>query len=76
MLEPVKKRSRVGDVFMIIVITIVVLGLMWLCSQSDKLIRPDESDCIEQLRAMTHRTANFTEEEVVIYGRCLVDRRE
>jgi len=76
MLEPIpKKRNRVTDVLLAIVILCsIVLGL-WLCSRSDKLMTPDESDCIQQLRAMTHRMTNYTEEEVLLYGRCLVDRR-
>ena len=77
MLEPMpKKRSRVASVLMLIVVSVIVVALAWLCSQSSTMMKPDESDCIEQLRAQTRRETNFNEDEVVSYGRCLVDRRE
>lgn len=77
MLEPKKKpRSRVADVLFGFAMLFVIIGLLWMCEQSEKRITPDESDCIEQLRAMTHRKTNYTEDEVVMYGRCLIDRSE
>jgi hypothetical protein len=76
MLEPQpKKRNRVADVLVLLVLTAIAVGLAWFCSQSDKMMKPDESDCIEQLREQTRRQTNFNEDEVVSYGRCLMDRR-
>jgi len=68
--------KRFTDVIIILLLVCVSCGLAWLCSRTSTILHPNESDCIEQLRATTRRTTNYTQEEVVSYGRCLLERNE
>lgn len=69
-------RKRVGDAAILLVLAVMVIALAWLCSRAEATTSPIESDCIEELRLVTRKTTNFTEDEVVTYGRCLVDRNK
>ena len=76
-LEPMrKKRGRLGDLVVLLTVLAVALSFLWLYYHSEKLLKPDESDCVEQLRMTTRKNTNFTEDEVVYYGRCLLDSEE
>lgn len=67
-------RKRVGDAAILLVLAVGVIALAWLCSRAEITTSPIESDCIEELRLTTRKTTNFTEEELIRYGRCLVER--
>ncbi len=67
-------RKRVGDAAILLILAVAVITLAWLCSRAEVTTSPTESDCIEELRAVTRKTTNFNEEELIRYGRCLVER--
>lgn len=67
-------RKRVMDVVVLLGLAVLTLVGAGLCSQMETGVKPVESDCIEELRAATRKTTNFNEEELIRYGRCLVER--
>jgi hypothetical protein len=67
---------KVMDAVVLLALAVGVCFGAWLCSHTEGAVRPDESDCIAELRAATRKTTNFTEAEMVTYGRCLAERRE
>lgn len=67
-------RKRAGDAAMLLILAVAVIALAWLCSRAEVTTSPNESDCIEELRSATRKTTNYTEEELIRYGRCFVER--
>jgi hypothetical protein len=75
MLQPPKDAPlwrKLGDAITLMLLTLIVLGLAWMCSQAGDTLQPEERDCLDDLRASTRQDTNYTEHEVVTYGRCLL----
>jgi hypothetical protein len=75
-MEHKEAMRKVLDVLILMFLVGLALGLGWICSQQTSLVRPSESDCMEVLQAQTRRTANFTKEDVLQYGRCLLEQEK
>ena len=65
-------RHKVADAFWFMFLAIIVLLLAWMCSRTTA-IRPKESDCLSSLQATTRKDTNYTQDELVSYGRCMED---
>jgi hypothetical protein len=63
------KRSVVADLLILGAIIFVVVALVQLCESN--ALSPYERDCLDELRASTRKDANYTQDEVVRYGRCV-----
>jgi hypothetical protein len=81
MLEPMRKpRKSVWEVlvdvllFLALIATIVVV--IRVCDTAEKVMKPGERSCLQQLKAATHKDTNFTEDELLSYGRCVLSQEE
>jgi hypothetical protein len=63
------------DAVVLIALTIAIMIGAWMCSRSATYLRPEEHDCLYELRVATRKTVNYTEDQVVSYGRCLLRQR-
>lgn len=62
--------SMVGDFAILAVVIILLACAVQLCTSTNDL-KPQERGCLTELRSTTHKDTNFTEAEVVEYGRCI-----
>lgn len=68
--------SKVADAFGWLLMTLVVLAAAWLCTRASSSLKPDEVDCLLELRAATRKDAGYAEADVIAYGRCLLKNKE
>lgn len=66
-------RKLVDVLFLIALGAFIFLGLQ-MCSRKTTL-RPREQSCLKALQAGARKDTNFTRDEVVSYGRCILENR-
>lgn len=75
-LEPMRKPKKtfwsiLVDVLLIAVMVAAMVGIIRACDVAEKVMKPAERSCLQQLKASTRKDTNFTEDELLSYSRCV-----